>query len=52
MADEPYKLNPKQIVQTSQKLWSEIVESVDPAPDDSWVYEWSNGRKFKRGETP
>jgi hypothetical protein len=28
--------------------WREIVERVDPEPEDTTEYEFSNGRKFKR----
>lgn len=30
----------------SSKLWSEIVEELDPSPEDKTGYIFSNGRKF------
>jgi hypothetical protein len=39
MADE-------QIVTTSEKLWSEEVETVDDSKEIKTAYVFSNGRKF------
>lgn len=30
----------------SEKLFSQIVEEVDPEPEDTTAYVFSNGRKF------
>jgi hypothetical protein len=30
----------------SSKLWSEIVEGMDPSPEDKTGYIFSNGKKF------
>jgi len=32
----------------SVKLWGDICADVDPEPEDTTEYEFSNGRKFKR----
>lgn len=34
------------MAEPSKKLWSEIVESLDPEPEDKTEYEFSNGRRF------
>jgi len=33
-------------VQTSEKLWSEEVAAVDTEPEETKLYEFSNGRKI------
>ena len=47
--DEPYKLDKSQVVTTSRKLWSEIVDNLDPEPEDKTAYQFSNGRRMTTG---
>ena len=37
----------EQVVTTSERLWSEEVETADTSKEDKTAYEFTNGRKFE-----